>query len=312
MGQTMSARAKKLEVAENKAAEDMRLELAQLSATLKAKEGEFLLKLIQPDCPNSKIVPTDSITRLRSRCQVNVSTAPSTRMDSVVESMFGEYFLRALKGLALLTVSSVLGNTSVGEKEVEGMACILLHSAIVRVDYFMYAYTLRTDGVITKLQNGLVFAVAISTVKLRSASRELIAFVSGRSAENAVMFMNRQSRIFQGFVDAIEKNAVAYSACDCITYICTYFYDALTDEQMDFMDDQCDECKHRILLKAPAGPPELQTRLNRMLATLSREAIEDRTTLRQVHREQEDLLDQMTDIYRKIAEMERPLGLRAN
>ena len=230
MGNSVSSAVKKMEQQQDEAEAQMKQELAQLSATLKAKEEEFKMSLIAPDAAN-KLLPIDTIVKMDSKQQVDVSTAPSEKMNAMIEDMFGGNFLKALKGLILGALDAVLGNASVGEKESSGMACILMHSAIVRVDYFVYAYTLRSDGAKTHLQNGLVFAVSMSTIKLEAVNSEVIALLSGLTAENSVSFVNNLANKFNLFADNIARNPIAYTSADCIGYIRGYFYDNMDDTQ---------------------------------------------------------------------------------
>ena len=309
MGNSVSSAVKKMEQQQDEAEAKMKQEIAQLTATLKAKESEFKMKLITPNSAN-KLLPIDTIVKMDSKQQVDVSTAPSEKMNAMIEDMFGGNFLNALKGLILGALDAVLGNASAGEKESSGMACILMHSAIVRVDYFVYAYTLRSDGAKTHLQNGLVFAVTLSTVKLSAVNSEVIALLSGQTAENSVSFVNNLANKFNLFADNVARNPIAYTSADCIGYIRGYFYDNMKDEQHTQLEDLAAKS---ILTKEEDGKQvpddtareDAQQQLNAMLSSLAREFGVEKSTTRQITDLQEQLLDQMIKVYKKINEMKR-------
>ena len=306
MGNSVSSAVKKMEQQQDEAEAQMKQELAQLSATLKAKEEEFKMSLIAPDAAN-KLLPIDTIVKMDSKQQVDVSTAPSEKMNAMIEDMFGGNFLKALKGLILGALDAVLGNASAGEKESSGMACILMHSAIVRVDYFVYAYTLRSDGAKTHLQNGLVFAVSMSTIKLEAVNSEVIALLSGLTAENSVSFVNNLANKFNLFADNVARNPIAYTSADCIGYIRGYFYDNMDDTQhTDF-----EKLEKQANKNGDDGNPDEAARadareqLNKMFASVAREFGIEKSTTSQITDLQEQLLDQMIKIYDKINEMKR-------
>jgi hypothetical protein len=133
--------------------------------------------------------------------------------------------------LILGALDTVLGSASAGESEKRGMTVMLLHSAVVRVDYIIYSYTLRSDGVKTTLQNGLCFVVTLSTVKLSSVNSEAIALLSGITAEQSLHFMTVLKRKFAYFSYAISRDPTHYTTAVAIGLIRGYFWNNLDDKK---------------------------------------------------------------------------------
>lgn len=295
MGNSVSTTVKEMEKGQKDAEERMVSEVRQLTALLDAKEKEFRMKLIN-DNPNNKELPVDKIVKIRSEKRVDVSTAPSDKMTNLIEDMFGGSFLGALKGLILGALDTVLGNAQVGEKETTGFAVLLLHSAIVRVDYFCYAYTLRSDGVKTHVQNGMCFAVSLSTVRLQNTNSEVIALLSGMTAESSMAAQNFIANKMQSIRDNIKGNPTYYARAEAIGYISGYFMDSLKEPQEKSLD---------ALNALKPDDADAQTAANKLLLELVTANSVEKMPERRIKEIQTALLETMTEIYDKIAKMKK-------
>ncbi len=291
----MQEEARKLQAQQDAAAAQMRADLAALSAIMDAKEAEFRQKLITPNSANKEL-PIDKIVKLVSERSVDVSTAPSDKMKNMVESLFGGSFLKALKGLILGALDTVLGNAKAGEKTKEGFTVILLHGAVVRVDYYIYAYTFRSDGVKTNVQNGLVFATAMSTVKLRAVNSEVIALLSGLTAEGSIGFLKR----YNAKVEEINRRAKAelYTKDEAASIIVAMFGDGTSPDPTNTLRDQ-------VAVKLALTDGAIATTdLNAILAgKTGAEAAIPQSEFDQIFEEQKRILDRMIVLYEKIREM---------
>eukprot|EP00656_Telonema_subtile_P030703 TRINITY_DN3368_c0_g1_i1.p1 TRINITY_DN3368_c0_g1~~TRINITY_DN3368_c0_g1_i1.p1 ORF type:complete len:340 (+),score=105.25 TRINITY_DN3368_c0_g1_i1:131-1150(+) len=303
MGQSASDMAAKMQQAQNEAEARAKSEMAQLTATLKAKESEFLQKLVTPNNAD-KTLPIDTIVKLNSQIRVDVSTAPSDKMKGLVEDMFGGNFLKALKGLILGVLDTLLGNAQVGASEKQGYAVILLHSAIVRVDYFAYTYTLRSDGATTHVQNGLAFAVSMSTVKLVDVNSEAIALLSGLTAEGQASAMDQIIFKFKDIEGNIASKPDMYPTASALGMIRGYFWDYIEKDQAQ-KDALTALQEHANKATTPEEEEKARKDANDMLLAKITEyqAKWERIPESQIAMIQNELLDAMIAIYDKISKM---------
>lgn len=164
-------------------------DMVALSAILESKEQQFRQSLVMPDSSGGLIIPIDKIVKIVSDRRCDCHSGASDQLNEVVQGALGGDVLKALKGTILGALDVVLGSASAGEKTHEGFTVMLLHGAVVRIDYHIYTYTFKSNGVKNQLKNGLVFACALSTVKLTSVNSEVIALLSGLNAAESIDYM---------------------------------------------------------------------------------------------------------------------------
>jgi len=145
------------------------------------------------DNPDDKTIPIDKIIDRKTHISVNVSNTPSSEFSRVLEDLFGGSFLNSIKGMAMVALNSLLGSGSAGSTEVKNMKVVYLYGAVVRIDYMMYSYTVRTENIHSKVKNGVCFYGTIATVKLATVPEEVIAYVLGQSADQAARFLSDRS-----------------------------------------------------------------------------------------------------------------------
>jgi len=328
MGNTVGGAVEKLKHQQNKSEEEVKRELKALTVILDAKEAEFRQQLIMENSANKEL-PIDKIIKLVTKKVCDVSTAPSEKLTGMIESLFGGSFLAALKGLIMGALDTVLGNASAGEKQTKGFTVMLLHGAVVRVDYYVYSYTFRSDGVSTKLQNGLVFAISMATVKLASVNSEVIALLSGLTAEGSIGYMKLHNANMKKIRNRAKQKIGNYSTEEANQKILTLFGD--DDKPMADPADAAAEhlCPRDMLTKIiedtePPVAPESgekpsdaqvkakaearKTRVNALLAAAAIGCEIEESELDQVFEEQKKVLDKMKEIYAKIADMKRSTG----
>lgn len=282
------------------AALKMKEELSHLSAILNGKQEAFRQKLITPNNAD-RTLPIDCIIKTQSEKCVDVSTGPSERLNEMVEDLFGGNFLKGMKGLILGAIESVLGSASAGEKEKVGYSIMYLHSAVVRIDYMVYAYRFRSDGLTNALQNGMCFCATISTVKLFRVNSEAIALISGLTAEKSMSFFKKQRRKCREFVFNIKDNPKFYDVPVCVGYIRGYFGADLTDEQQTTLEGFLNVDPNA----SPNDKEVTQVNANQMLSARAAEASVETTDESDILAQQKQLLDNMAEIYTKIAEVKR-------
>lgn len=288
-------------------------DLAQLSVILSAKQEEYRMRLKTPDATD-RTIPIDTIISLKTDKSVNVSSAPSEHMNSVVEDLFGGNFLSAMKGVILGALDTVIGNTAAGEKEKSGMTVILLHSAVVRVDYYMYSYTMRSSGITEQVKNGMCFVVSLSTVKISKVNSEAIALLSGMTAETSLGYMSRLANKFNGFNRNIARNPRHYKTAEAVGLIRGYFGVKLTTDEIASVngwlsisaEDRGDVTRER---EEPVedGNTEIDPQIaaNDFLMTLSAQHGITKSDEEQILSKQGELLEAMSVIYEKISLMKR-------
>lgn len=312
MGNSVSNMVNQMKTAQTEAEIKMKEELRTLSTILDAKEETFKQKLVALNTANKEL-PVDKIVKLVSEKACDVSTGPSERMTGMIEMLFGGSFLTALKGLILGALDTVLGNATAGEKSTEGFTVLLLHGAVVRVDYYIYSYTFRSDGVATNLQNGMVFATSMATVKLASVNVEVIALLSGLTAEGSVGYM----KVFNKKMERINAKASEnqWTADEAKSLIMSLFGG---DPALSKKDGESQPLNTRdrlgvILNDATniADADLMKTKLNALLAGLAVVSEIPKSELEQVFEEQKKILDRMMQIYEKIAEMKRSTAAQA-
>lgn len=299
------AEAKKAMQGQQAALAQSQAQLAQLSVILGAKQEEYRMKLKTPDSTDRSI-PIDTIISLKTDKSIDVSSAPSQKLTGAVEDMFGGNFLSAMRGVILGALDTVLGNNTVGEKEKSGMTVILLHSAVVRVDYYMYAYTMKSAGVVNTLTNGMCFVVTLSTVKISQVNSEAIALLSGMTAESSLGYMNRLANKFNRFAYTIKRNPTYYDTAEAVGLIKGYFGDSesLTSENITNMGTW--------LIETVSGTPDTpaaanvkQIEANKLLQSLASEHGITKSDEEKILEKQGELLEAMSEIYDKISVMKR-------
>ena len=298
MGTTVSKKIDEAKESQEREADKMRAELSQLSAILSGKEDAYRQKLITPNTGDLTI-PISTICKLRSERSVDVSSGPSKKMEGVIEDMFGGRFLDGMKGLIYGTLDAVLGSGTSGEKEKEGYSVMLLHSAVVRIDYYVYAYRFRSDGIKTNLQNGLVFVTSISTVKLSKVSYEVIALLSGLSAETQLAYFAQLKKRYERYIANITYQDDFYKTSEAVGLISGHWGDELTKAEKDKLDGfsltESDENKKEADKKEA----------NAMLLKYASAENVPRSDIDKIKNMQTELLDNMIAIYKKIGEMKR-------
>jgi hypothetical protein len=293
MGNTV-ARAQQEAAKTNAAAQgaqrQLELDVAKISIILDAKEEQYKMKLITP----------------KSEKRIDATMGPSSNLDQVVESAFGGSFLSALKGLVLGVLGSVIGSAQVGEKEKVGMTVILLHSAVVRCDYYVYAYTSASEGGATaKKTNGLVFVATLSTVKLSNVNTEAIALLSGLTAEQGIAHINFLKMSYERFARDIKRDKHYYVLSQALGYIDGYFGDLLSEPQKTQLatlyeiDTQTDKTI------AAANALTKQEDANSLLSLLATSNSVPQSDEKKIMEKQQELLETMTIIYEKIAAMKQ-------
>jgi len=220
-----------------------------------------------------------------------------------------------LKGLIMGALDTVLGNASAGEKETDGFTVMLLHGAVVRIDYYVYAYTFRSDGAATKLQNGLVFAVSIATVRLASVNSEVIALLSGLTAEGSVGYMQRYNRKMKAIGDKAKLLGNSnYTTEEAISLIISLFGGDSTKVPIDDTGAQTYaaglSARARLNqisneFKLVDRPDEERAKVNALLCGLTVVSDIPKSELQEVFDEQKKILEKMSQIYVKIAQMKR-------
>ncbi len=96
--------------------------------------------------------------------------------------------------LGLHAVNAVISNTSGGGKMDVGYKLLLLHNAVVRIDYYVYGFNLYTNtGFSEKKRNGLVFVSTISTVDMKSIGLETLVYLTGVQAAQVSMQAHSQA-----------------------------------------------------------------------------------------------------------------------
>ena len=335
MGNTVAATTEKIKVAQGGAetksqshAAEMRRDLAALSVILDAKEAEFRRQLIVQNTANKQL-PIVELVRLVSEKACDVSTAPSEKLTGMIESLFGGSFLAALKGLIMGALDTVLGKASAGEKQTKGFTVMLLHGAVVRVDYYVYSYTFESDGVVTKPQNGLVFAISMATVKLASVNSEVIALLSGLTAEGGAGYMKLHNANMKKIRNRAKQKIGNYSTEEASQKILTLFGDddkAVADPAdaaaphlcpRDRLTEIIEDTKPPVAPESGEKPTDVQvkakaderrTKVNALLAAAAIGCEIEESELDQVFEEQKKVLDKMSQIYAKIADMKRSTG----
>jgi hypothetical protein len=77
-------------------------------------------------------------------------------------------------------VNAVLTKASAGEKLEQGFKVLLIHSAVVRVDYFVYGYTVSANsGIAQTTKNGLVCVATVGVVDFNSIGLETLVYLVG-------------------------------------------------------------------------------------------------------------------------------------
>jgi hypothetical protein len=77
-------------------------------------------------------------------------------------------------------VNAVLTKASAGEKLEQGYKVLLIHSAVVRVDYFVYGYTVSANsGIAQTTKNGLVCVATVGVVDFNSIGLETLVYLVG-------------------------------------------------------------------------------------------------------------------------------------
>eukprot|EP01083_Nonionella_stella_P141211 434616_1 len=309
MGTTVSKKIKEIDSASEESGEKVKADLNALVAILNAKEDEFKAALITPNDANLEL-PIDTIVKMCSEKTVNVSTGPSKKMNDMVESLFGGEFLNGMKGLILGALEVVLGNASGGEKTKQGFTVMLLHSAIVRVDYYLYAYTVSSDGLKTDLQNGLVFVSTISTVKVAKASPEAIALLAGLTAESSLQFFKRMKEDYKRYETNIAKMNNYYELPKAIGLIIGNFGDTMSKSQKDDLNairfrvkNTSDDTKEGELIAKET------IAANSMLSELAAKQSANKTDLTMITQQQLKLLDQMIEIYHRVNEVKSQISI---
>lgn len=327
MGNTVQKAQEEVKAAAAMQTEDMgkaEADLAQLSVILSAKQEEYRMRLKTPDATD-RTIPIDTIISLKTDKSVNVSSAPSEHMNSVVEDLFGGNFLSAMKGVILGALDTVIGNTAAGEKEKSGMTVILLHSAVVRVDYYMYSYTMHSSGITEQVKNGMCFVVSLSTVKIAKVNSEAIALLSGMTAETSLGYMSRLANKFNRFKRDIEGNSRYFKTAEAVGLIRGYFGVKLTEKQNISMnrwlsisaedrggvaterEESVEDVATDREESVEDGNTEIDNQLsaNELLMTLSTQHGITKSDEEQILSKQGELLEAMSEIYEKISVMKR-------
>jgi hypothetical protein len=319
MGAKISKVTADLEVAkkaQTDATMKMKAQLAQLAIILNAKEEQYKMLLVT-DNSADKMIPIDTIIKMQSEKCVNVSSGPSQALDDMVSDLFGGNFLGALRGVIMGALDTVMGSAASGEKEKIGMTVMLLHSAVVRVDYMIYSYTLTSSGVVDTVENGMCFVCTLSTVKLSKVNPEAIALLAGITAEQSLAFLDKLRRKYADMSYRIKRDEKYYSVAEAVGLIRGYFWNNLDDKQKTLIGgfltsvDQAnvkDAIGDTTDVDAGAGTvaeDAAKVAANKMLLSLLAENAVEKSDDAMIEQQQTELLDAMIRIYKKIAQMKR-------
>jgi hypothetical protein len=114
---------------------------------------------------------------------------PSQELEDAINDLFGGNFLNSLKALVLGALNVVLGNGAAGERTEQGYKVLLVHDTVVRIDYYLYGYTMHTSGLTEDQHRGVAFCATVGVVDLKSVGPEVLMYLVGTQAAGCSAFI---------------------------------------------------------------------------------------------------------------------------
>jgi len=289
-------------------------EMAMMESLLEARANEFYLRLINAE-GEDKTVPIKTIIDYKRHVAISVKDEPSEELNGAIEDLFGGKYLSSLKAMCMLAVNAVLTKASAGEKLDIGYKVLILHSAVVRVDYMVYGYTTSAKtGVADVIKNGLVCVATVGMVDFKSIGLEALVYLVGTQCAQAGSFINSRQRLWSKRADELdEKNWVIEKEPEKFSQsLLKVWYENLTSEYGDGAEKDKDasaKIPEEYTMEKP-GVVEI-TKMRNLLRTKIEDTLAEYENIeKNVRKEQQDMLEEMKQLYITAKEVSTVLGSR--
>lgn len=183
----------------------------QLGALVKVVESDlnkFILTAKQSGV-DSKMVPIKIILREEKliRCNVSSDDDIDTEISNICSSFIDGEFLKGVTSVIKAAITTVLGNFFGTESQITNYFIALgTAGSILRVDYFVYAYQMKSTAVTTSLSQALGVSYLISSADITELDTPTIRAIielnyrdepretKQKMAESVVAMMNRSGQ----------------------------------------------------------------------------------------------------------------------
>ncbi|KAL0479211.1 hypothetical protein AKO1_008033 [Acrasis kona] len=291
--------------AQEKSEEKVKNEIKMLEEILKNKLDLYESEVTQSSQKDGTI-PIKYVIEKKRYSSVNVSDKPSPALDKVLDDLFSGSFLSSLRGLAGVALRTVLGNSSGGSKEDINYKVMLLHNAIVRLDYKLYSYTLESEGVTLHVQNGICFFCSVSVIDLRVAGKEAIAYCIGSASEESSKYFKSHQGNTESYKKTLEAWREASTKSDALKRdlvnalnSCAWMFEQDFGPSKEYYIKGGDiEKEEKVVAEA-----DLTETIKVYQGKLAEESRSTKNTIELVRDEEKRMLQHISEIYRSIQDV---------
>ena len=116
-----------------------------------------------------------TVVQQHTKVSIDVSE-DSSELETAIDDIFGGSFFKGIARIAKTTLSSILGNGSIGQCEQQDFVILWGCNSLMRVDFYCWRYNFSTDGAIAGRQNVFAYAVLKRVLDWNQTDPQVVAY----------------------------------------------------------------------------------------------------------------------------------------